>query len=128
MSIDLPTLMVAGSFVAAVSGVFLIFAWFQNRKAIATLWWAASNLVLAVSVPMMARIMPVAESPTTIFAITMLNVNPALIWASARACNGRPINFAIVISGAFVWLLAATTVLRGHTQSLLALNLAVVSG
>ena len=101
MSIDLPTLMVAGSFVAAVSGVFLVFAWFQNRKAIATLWWAASNLVLAISVPMMARIMPATESATTIFAITMLNVNPALIWASARACNNRPINFAVVISGAF---------------------------
>src|SRR4051812_21025353 len=127
MSIDLPTLMVAGSFVAAVSGVFLVFAWFQNRKAIATLWWAASNLVLAISVPMMARILPATESATTIFAITMLNVNPALIWASARACNNRPVNFAVVISGAFLWLLAATTVLRGHTQGLLALNLTVVS-
>src|ERR1051325_1232542 len=127
VSSDLPTLMGAGSFVAAVSGVFLVFAWFQNRKAVATLWWAASNLVLAVSVPMMARIMPAAESPSTIFAVTMLNVNPALIWASARACNNRPINFAVVISGALVWLLAATTVLRGHTQGLLALNLVVVS-
>ena len=48
MTIDLPTLMIAGSFVAAVSGVFLVFAWLQNRKATATLWWAASNLVLAI--------------------------------------------------------------------------------
>jgi diguanylate cyclase (GGDEF)-like protein len=127
MSIDLPTLMVAGSFVAAVSGVFLVFAWFQNRKAVATLWWAASNLVLAASVPMMARIMPTAEAPATIAAITMLNVNPALIWASARACNNRPINYAVVVIGALLWLLAASTVLRGQTQALLALNLAVVA-
>ncbi len=127
MSIDLPTLMVAGSFVAAVSGIFLVFAWFQNRKATATLWWAGSNIALAVSVPMMARIMPTADSPTTIVAVTLLNVNPALIWASARSCNNRRINLAIVISGAFLWLLAATTVLRGHTQGLLALNLALVS-
>ena len=54
MKIDLPTLMIAGSFVAGVSGVFLVFAWLQNRKAGATLWWAASNLVLALSIPMMA--------------------------------------------------------------------------
>jgi diguanylate cyclase (GGDEF)-like protein len=127
MSIDLPTLMVAGSFVAAVSGVFLVFAWFQNRQATATLWWAASNLVLAFSVPMMAHIMPNAENPTTIVAITLLNVNPALIWASARSCNNRNINYAIIVSGAVIWLVAALTVLRGHTQGLLALNLAVVS-
>ena len=127
MAIDLPTLMVAGSFVAAVSGVFLIFAWFQNRQATATLWWAASNLVLAVSVPMMARMAPIGGSVATMVAITMLNVNPALIWASARACNNRGVNFAIVISGAIVWLLAAMTVLRGQTAGQLALNLAVVA-
>src|SRR4051812_11430947 len=127
MSIDLPTLMLAGSFVAAVSGAFLVFAWLQNRNAVATLWWAASNLVLALSVPMMARMIPGAEWPTTIVAITLLNLNPALIWSSARACNNRPINFAVVVSGAFVWLLAAATLLRGDTQGLLALNLAVVA-
>ena len=41
MQLDLPTLMVAGSFVAATSGVFLFFAWLQNREARAALWWAA---------------------------------------------------------------------------------------
>jgi diguanylate cyclase (GGDEF)-like protein len=127
MQIDLPTLMIAGSFVAAVSGVFLIFAWFQNRQAVATLWWASSNLVLAVSVPMMARVMPTVDAPATIVAITLLNVNPALIWASARACNNRSVNFVIIVSGALLWLAAATTVLHGQTQGLLALNLAVVS-
>jgi diguanylate cyclase (GGDEF)-like protein len=127
MEIDLPTLMVAGSFVAAVSGMFLIFAWFQNRQAVATLWWAASNLLLAVSVPMMARMLPTASSPTTIVAITLLNMNPALIWASARACNNRRVNFVVMVSGACLWLLAATTILRGQTQTLLALNMAVVA-
>src|SRR5688572_22984845 len=118
MSIDLPTLMLAGSFVAAVSGVFLVFAWFQNRQAVATLWWAASNLVLASSVPMMAHITVAVDNLTAIIAITMLNLSPGLIWASARSCNNRRINIAIVASGALVWLAAAGTALRGNTQAL----------
>jgi diguanylate cyclase (GGDEF)-like protein len=67
------------------------------------------------------------ENPATIVAITMLNMSPGLIWASARSCNNRSINLAILASGAVIWLVAALTVLRGNTQGLLALNLAVVS-
>ena len=35
-----------------------------------------------------------------IVAITLLNVSPALIWASARSCNNRRVNLGIVGSGA----------------------------
>ena len=52
MIIDLPTLMLAASFVAAVSGAFLFFAWLQNREAKAPLWWAGANLSLAIGVPL----------------------------------------------------------------------------
>ena len=48
MYIDLPTLMLAGSFVAAISGAFLFFAWLQNRDATGPLWWAGANLSLAI--------------------------------------------------------------------------------
>ncbi len=128
MRIDLPTLMLAGSFVAAVSGVFLVFAWLQNRKASATLWWAASNLVLAVSIPMMASSNPVAGSPSMIIAISLLNLSPALIWASARSCNGRRVDFAILGGGSVLWLIAyAMPDLRGSPSSLLSLNFAIVA-
>lgn len=128
MNVDLPTLMIAGSFVAAVSGVFLVFAWLQNRKATATLWWAASNLVLAVSIPMMAASDLTTGSPAVIVAITLLNVSPALIWASARSCNGRRVNLAVVGGGSVVWLGAhALPIFRDSSAAQLSLNLAIVA-
>ncbi|MEX0852426.1 MAG: GGDEF domain-containing protein, partial [Bauldia sp.] len=128
MKIDLPTLMIAGSFVAAVSGVFLVFAWLQNRKATATLWWAASNLVLAVSIPMMAASNMTVGSPAVVVAITLLNLSPALIWASARSCNARRVNPAIVGGGALAWLVAyAVPTFRGSGGTQLSLNLAIVA-
>ncbi len=129
MKIDLPTLMIAGSFVAGVSGVFLVFAWLQNRKAPATLWWAASNLVLALSIPMMAASNLSLGSPAVVVAITLLNLSPALIWASARSCNGRSINFAIVGGGPVLWLAAyAMPAVRASSNMQLALNFAIVAG
>jgi diguanylate cyclase (GGDEF)-like protein len=128
MTMDLPTLMIAGSFVAAVSGVFLVFAWLQNRKASATLWWAASNLVLAISIPMMAASDFRSASPSVIVAITLLNLNPALIWASARACNGRHVNIAIVTAGALFWLIAfSLPIFRASSAAQLTLNLSIVA-
>jgi len=127
MRIDLPTLMLAGSFVAAVSGVFLVFAWLQNRQASATLWWAASNLVLAASIPMMAGADLTRETPSVVVAITLLNLSPALIWASARSCNGRRVDFAVVAGGAAIWLIAyGLPAFRGSSLQL-SLNLAIVA-
>jgi diguanylate cyclase (GGDEF)-like protein len=106
MVVDLPTLMIAGSFIAATSGVFLIFAWLQNRESWALLWWAAANLILAASVPLMAVRDDAFSRPSQILAITLLNISPALIWAAARSCNNRDANWGIVGAGALLWILA----------------------
>src|ERR1700682_869748 len=84
MHIDLPTVMIAGSFVTAISGAFLFFAWLQNRDAAGTLWWAAGNFVLAAAVPLLASHEVVFGLPSTVIGILLLNISPALIWASAR--------------------------------------------
>ena len=68
MVIDLPTLMIAGSFVSAVSGVFLIFAWLQTDHAYGMLWWAAADIVLAVAIPMMASTGAVPGAPPVVVA------------------------------------------------------------
>ena len=128
MYIDLPTLMLAGSFVTAVSGAFLVFAWWQSREAIGTLWWGAGNLVLAAAVPLVASRDVVFGVPSTIVGILFLNISPALIWAAARSSNGRQPHFSGVAAGAFVWLLAfAMPVIRSSVQTQMTLNLVVVA-
>jgi diguanylate cyclase (GGDEF)-like protein len=126
MHIDLPTLMIAGSFVSAVSGVFLIFAWMQTEQAGGVLWWAAADLVLAAAIPMMADAAP--GSPSLVVGISLLNISPALIWASARAVNGRHIEFVVVGAGAILWLVAyAMPIFRESPSAQVSLNLAIAA-
>lgn len=106
MTFDLPTLLTAGGFVAAVSGVFLVFAWLQTEEARGLLWWAFADLLLGASVPMMASSTLTAGSAQVIVGITLLNLSPALIWASARAVNRRPVNLLVVGSAPAIWLIA----------------------
>jgi diguanylate cyclase (GGDEF)-like protein len=120
--------MIAGSFVTAISGAFLVFAWLQNREAVGTLWWAAGNLVLAAAVPMVASRDLVFGVPSTTVGILLLNVSPALIWAAARSSNGRKPHFTGVAAGAVIWLLAfAMPIIRHSPQTQMTLNLVVVA-
>jgi diguanylate cyclase (GGDEF)-like protein len=128
MVIDLPTLMVAGSFIAATSGVFLILAWVQNRQSWSVLWWAAADLLLAASVPTMAADTGSFGAPAQIIAVTLLNISPALVWAAARNCNNRRISRPIIAAGAAAWCLAFSfPVFRASFDAQIFLNLTIVA-
>jgi hypothetical protein len=43
VQLDLPTLVVMGSFASACAGVALLVAWWQNRKVPALALWALGN-------------------------------------------------------------------------------------
>src|SRR5262245_16455644 len=92
MHIDWPTLMLAGAFVSAASGVFLIFAWFQTRTGGGMLWWAAGNLALATAIPFLITDGSNLNLPAAMIAMTLLNLSPALIWASSRSCNDHRVD------------------------------------
>jgi len=129
MQIDLPTLMIAGSFVSAVSGVFLIFAAMQTKSASGMVWWASANLTMAAAVPLLAFHSEIAPNmPSVVVAITLLNISPALIWASAQACDNRRVDIGVVGAGAALWLLAYTIPAVRETPDLqIALNLSFAS-
>ncbi len=126
MHLDLPTLMVAGSFVSAVSGVFLIFAAMQTKDSKPMLWWASANLTLAAAIPLIAT--HNLSLPSILVAVTLLNISPALVWASARACNGHRVDAGVVGAGAGVWLVAFTIpVVRDTVDVYVTLNFAIVA-
>ena len=128
MHMDLPTLMVAGSFVSAVSGAFLIFAAMQTKGSEGMLWWAAANLTLAAAIPLVATPDLAPGWPSLLVAITLLNMSPALVWASARACNGRKVDLGVVGSGAAVWLVACTIpAVRETSEVYVSLKLAIAA-
>ncbi len=126
MSVDLPTLMVAGSFVSTVSGLFLIFAAMQTKDSEGMLWWASANLTLAAAIPMLAT--PHLSMPSIMMAVTLLNISPALVWASARACNGQRVDIGVVGAGAGIWLAAFTIpAVRETLDVYVSLNLSIVA-
>ena len=129
MELDLTTLMIAGSFVSAVSGMFLIFSWLQtDRTNTGLLWWAGGVLLLAIAIPMLANEGRLAGSPPYIVAITLLNLSPSLIWASARATSGLRIDYALVGSGAALWLIAyAMPLVRQSPGIQTGLNMSIVA-
>ena len=128
MHMDLPTLMVAGSFVSAVSGVFLVFAAMQTKDSEGMLWWAGGNLTLAAAIPLIASFDVSPGLPSVLVAVTLLNLSPALIWASARACNGYRVDLGVVGSGAAIWLVAYTIpAVRETAEVYVALNLAIAA-
>ena len=128
MVFDLPTLMVAGSFVSAVSGAFLIFAAMQTKESEGMLWWASANLTLAAAIPLVATPHLSLTMPSAFAAIVLLNISPALVWASSRACNGHRVDIGVVGSGAAVWMVAMTIpAVRASEAANIGLNLAIAA-
>lgn len=128
MYIDLPTMMIAGSFIAASSGVFLLLAWFQTRESRAMLWWAAADLTLAASVPLMIGGGQELGSPAQLFAVSLLNLSPALIWAAARSANSQTADRGVIGAGVALWLVALLLPhVRGSYEAQAFVNLAVVA-
>ena len=121
MDINLPTLMVAASFVAGVSGVFLICAWLQDQTARAPLLWGLANLILAIGVPLIASPGSAFGVPSTIAGLILLDISPALIWAAARSCNQRSLSPLLVSTGVVIWLIAFITGFRLSPDAQMAL-------
>jgi diguanylate cyclase (GGDEF)-like protein len=109
MTLDVPTLMIVGSFVAAMCGLLLVFAWWRYRETDAALWWAGGDFALAASVLLLAlgfiHDMPLLFTS----GLTLLVVSPSLIWAAARSFRERPIPPAALAGGTIAWLLSVAT-------------------
>lgn len=100
MSLDVPTLMLVGAFVALLSGALLVFAWQQYREMSPVLWWAASNVVLSFGITLLAFGGVRSDSFLLAAGFAALTLSPALLWTSARLFNGLRPYLALVPFGA----------------------------
>lgn len=106
MNLDIPTLMIAGSFVAAMCGLLLVFAWWQYRETRAALWWAGGDFALAAGILLLALGF-IHDMPLLFTAsLTLLVVSLALVWAAARSFREQSIPPAALAAGTLVWLLS----------------------
>jgi diguanylate cyclase (GGDEF)-like protein len=104
MQLDVPTLMVAGAFVALMSSAVLLYGWYHLRETEAALWWSAAAFLTGVSIILLA-IGPQFGSPWPVrAALTMLILASALTWAGARVFDGLSTPPVWLFGGTALWI------------------------
>src|SRR3979409_1580082 len=105
IALDISTLFVVATCVTALLGLFLVFAWMQDRiRALA--WGGAAYLSGGISVALWSienLISPPLPAGT---ANALLFVSCGMIWSAARLFHGRPVLWGSMIAGGTVWFVA----------------------
>lgn len=109
MSLDLPTMMLAGSFVAMMCGALLAVTWWQHREVKALLWWSGGHLALGLAVVTLAVSYVVAGPWLFPVGLAMLLAGPALIWSGTRSFYGKEPGLTVHACAALIWTLAVVT-------------------
>ncbi len=105
ITLDFGTLFVAAVVVTLLLGLFLLFAWVQERIP-ALAWWGAAYLVGGFSGAVwrfgdtMAPVLPSGVAHVLLF------IAVGMIWSAARLFHGRPVLWGAMCFGAAVWVLA----------------------
>src|SRR3954471_9028437 len=117
LALDMWTLLVVAICVTALLGLFLLFAWMQERvRALA--WWGAAYLIGGLSVALWSveNLISPPLPPGT--ANALLFVSCGMIWSAARLFHGRRVLWGAMCAGATIWLIAC--LVPDFAQSVLA--------
>lgn len=109
MHLDGPTLLVAGTFVTAVSGTLLLAAWTQIRTS-ALLFWATASFANAVGMAMIVMSMQTGFLAGTPVSDLLNATATILVWMGARNFNQRP-QLPWVIAAVLAVMLVARVVI-----------------
>jgi diguanylate cyclase (GGDEF)-like protein len=103
ISLDVTTLFIVATCVTALLGVFLLFAWTQDRiRALA--WWGAAYLIGGFSVALWitnAQALPFmpASLPSALMFLAC-----GMIWNAARLFHGRNVLWLAMVAGSGAWM------------------------
>ena len=104
-SLDIGTLFVIATCVTALLGLFLLFAWMQDRiQALA--WWGMAYLIGGFSGALWRLDGVVSPPLPSGTGDALLFVAVGMIWSAARLFHGRPVRWGAMGFGAAVWLAA----------------------
>lgn len=107
MFLDLPTLMVMGSFVSACSGVILLGAWLGNQKTPVLGLWGIAGLISAGGI--MSLMLGVARDEPLIMVAgnILLAFAHGLMWKAAHAFGGKAAAPVMAVLGALILALVS---------------------
>ena len=105
VSLDVGTLFVIAICVASLLGLFLLFAWMQERiRALA--WWSAAYLIGGASGALWRFGQLLAPTLPSSLSTILLFIAVGMIWSGARSFHGRPVRWIAMSFGAVFWLIA----------------------
>jgi diguanylate cyclase (GGDEF)-like protein len=102
-TLDIPTLFFVSVCLAALLGLFLIFAWLQERSTRALAWWGAAYLLGASAMALWNAPHPLMPIPADISGAVMF-VACGMIWNGVRLFHGRRTSLIGCFAGAALWL------------------------
>lgn len=102
--VNLPTLCLVSVFLTATAGALLLFAWMQNRDERALALWGIGYLFGSAGVGMLALGGTFPGNVANPTASALLCIAYGVMWAGARAFEGRRVRFALVVAGAALWI------------------------
>jgi diguanylate cyclase (GGDEF)-like protein len=128
LELDLSTLFVVATCVTALLGVFLLFAWLQDRvRALA--WWGTAYLIGGFSVAVWSVESLISPPLPAGIANALLFIACGMIWNAARLFHGRPVLWGALAAGATAWLFACLLPdFREWSAARIVLSSVIVSG
>jgi diguanylate cyclase (GGDEF)-like protein len=105
-SLDVGTLFFVAICVTVLLGLFLLFAWTQERMQ-ALAWWGAAYLVGGLSGAVWHFGDLAAGSLPSAIATVPLFLAAGMIWSGARVFHGQPVRWTAALFGPAFWFVAA---------------------
>jgi diguanylate cyclase (GGDEF)-like protein len=108
-------LFVIAGCVTALLGLFLLFAWMQERMA-ALAWWGSAYLIGGFAAALW-RLEDVWAVPAGV-ADVLLFIALGMIWTAARAFHGRDVRWGAMCFGAVAWTAAEVSHAMPHAAAI----------
>lgn len=102
--VNLPTLCLVSVFLTATAGALLLFAWVQNRAEPALALWGVGYLFGSAGVGMLTLGGAFPGNLAAPAANALVCLAYGVMWAGARAFEGRKVRLASVVAGAALWI------------------------
>jgi len=116
VSLDVGTLCVIAICVTFLLGLFLLFAWMQERiQALA--WWGLAYLIGGFSGTLWRFGDVIAPFLPPSIADMLLLIAVGMIWSAARLFHGRPVRWGTMSLGATIWLIACFSPVFVHSPA-----------
>jgi diguanylate cyclase (GGDEF)-like protein len=116
LSLDIGTLCVIATCVTALLGIFLLFAWMQDRiQALA--WWGAAYLLGGFSGALWRLGSAVSPPLPEGIPNILLFIAVGMIWSAARLFHGRKVQWGAMCFGGVVWVAACMSPEFAHAPA-----------